>query len=88
VHTLAHLAILSLHDSELCHDDGSRSRIVFYVHEELRALLQHGYLIQGPDPASALRARHGQHSQEFRPRCRLESVETPKKLSLDGKTSL
>jgi hypothetical protein len=85
---LRHLVILSLHDSELCQDDGPRSRIVFYVDEEFRARLQHGHLIQGSDPASALPARHGQHSQEFRPRCRPESEEVQTQLSFDRKTFL
>ena len=79
VHTLGHLAILSLHDSELCQDDGPRSGIVLDVHEKLRALLQHGHPIQGSDPASALPARLGQHSEEFRPRCRPESVKASTK---------
>ena len=87
-HTLGGLSILSLHDLELCQNDGPRSRIVFYVHEELRARLQHGHLIEGPDTTSALLARHGQHSEEFRPRRRPESVKAPTKLTPDRDTSL
>ena len=80
---IGHLAILSLHDSELCQDERPRSRIVFYVDEEFRARLQRGHLIQGPDPASTLFPRHGQHPKEFRLRGRLESMNAPRKLSLD-----
>jgi hypothetical protein len=85
-HTLGDLSILRLRDSELCQDDGPHSRIVFYVHEQLRARLQQGHLIQSTDPVSALLARHGQHSDELRPRCRPESVKAAK-LTLDQKTS-